>query len=130
MSEWDGVERRNSGELTVLSAKLQSLHDDVSEMRSALRDLTNAITKLAIIEERQTNTQMAQDRAFTAISNVERRLAEIERLLPADLGERLAALERKSPITDMSNRWVFGAITAIAGGVVVYILDHFKKGGH
>lgn len=130
MSEWDGVERRNSGELTVLSAKLQSLHDDVSEMRSALRDLTNAITKLAIIEERQTNTQMAQDRAFTAISNVERRLAEIERLLPADLGERLSALERKSPITDMSNRWVFGAITAIAGGVIVYILDHFKKGGH
>jgi len=67
---------------------------------------------------------------FTAISNVERRLAEIERLLPADLGERLSALERKSPITDMSNRWVFGAITAIAGGVIVYILDHFKKGGH
>jgi len=130
MSEWDGVERRNSGELTVLSAKLQSLHDDVSEMRSALRDLANAITKLAIIEERQTNTQMAQDRAFTAISNVERRLAEIERLLPADLGERLAALERKSPITDLSNKWVFGAITAIAGGVIVYILDHFKKGGH
>lgn len=130
MSEWDGVERRNSGELTVLSAKLQSLHDDVSEMRSALRDLANAITKLAIIEERQTNTQMAQDRAFTAISNVERRLAEIEKLLPSDLGERLSALERKSPITDLSNKWVFGAITAIAGGVVVYILDHFKKGGH
>ena len=130
MAEWDGVERRNSGELTVLSAKLQSLHDDVSEMRGALRELTNAITKLAIIEERQTNTQMAQDRAFTAISNVERRLAEIERLLPSDLGERLSALERKSPITDLSNKWVFGAITAIAGGVVVYILDHFKKGGH
>jgi len=128
MAEWDGTERRNSNEMTVLSAKLQSLHDDVGEMRVALRELTNAITKLAVIEERQANTQMAQDRAFTAISNVEKRLVEIERLLPADFPERLAALEKKSPLNELSSKWFFGILTAIGGGVLVFVIDHFKKG--
>lgn len=128
MSEWDGAECRQNSEFFVLSSKLQALHEDVSEMRGALKELTTAITKLALIEERQANTQAAQDRAFTAISNVEKRLAEIERIIPSDLGERLAALERKSPINDLSNKWVFGAIVAIISGVAVYIADHFKNG--
>ena len=128
MAEWDGVERRQGGESLMLATKLQALHEDVSEMKSALKDLTSAITKLALIEERQANTQAAQDRAFTAISNIERRLTEIEKILPPDFAARLSALEKKSPLNDLSNKWVFGAVVAIISGVVVYIADHFKNG--
>lgn len=128
MAEWDGVERRQTGDHLMLATKLQALHEDVSEMKSALKDLTSAITKLALIEERQANTQAAQDRAFTAISNIERRLGEIERILPPDFAIRLSALEKKSPLNDLSNKWVFGAVVAIITGVVVYIADHFRNG--
>ena len=128
MSEWDGNERRSNSEMTILSAKLQSLHDDVGEMRTALRELTNAITKLAVIEERQTNTQMAQDRAFTAISNVERRLAEIERLLPIDLPQRIQKLEEKMPENALTSKWVWHIFTLVIGGVIVAAFDHFKRG--
>ena len=128
MAEWDGTERRNTGELTVLSAKLQSLHDDVSEMRGALRDLTTAITKLALIEERQTNTQIAQDRAFTAIKAVETQLREIEKLIPPDMAKRLQKLEEKAPENALTAKWVWHVATLVVGGLIVYVFDHFKKG--
>ena len=128
MADWDGSERRNTGELTVLSAKLQSLHDDVSEMRSALKELTSAITKLALIEERQTNTQLAQDRAFNAIKSVEIRLYEIEKLLPVDLAKRIQKLEEKAPENALTSKWVWHFVTLVIGGALVAAFDHFKKG--
>ena len=69
MADWDGSERRNTGELTVLSAKLQSLHDDVSEMRSALKELTSAITKLAL-EYPNVNEQHTINRLYRSFSNM------------------------------------------------------------
>jgi len=127
--DWDGVERRKEGhEVNILSAKLQSLHEDVGEMKTALRELTSAITKLALIEERQTQTQMAQDRAFAAIKKVEDRLTEIEKLIPTNFSERLALLEQKSPMNEMTTKWVWHGVTAIVAGFLVYIWDHFKKG--
>ena len=128
MAEWDGAERRSNGELTVLSAKLEALHSDVSEMRSALKELTSAITKLALIEERQTNTQMAQDRAFQAIKSVETRLYEIEKLLPQDLAKRIQKLEEKAPENALTAKWVWHVVTLVVGGFIVYVFDNFKKG--
>ena len=128
MADWDGVERRQSGEWNMLSAKLEALHGDVSEMRAALKDLTSAITKLALIEERQTNTQMAQDRAFQAIKSVEIRLYEIEKLLPIDLGKRLQKLESKMPENALTAKWVWHVVTLVIGGAIVAAFDHFKKG--
>ena len=129
MAEWDGTERMQQGhEVNILSARLQSLHEDVGEMKSALRELTSAITKLALIEERQSQTQMAQERAFTAIKKVEDGLAAIEKLIPPNFSERLTALEQKSPMNDMTNKWVWHGVTALVAGFLVYIIDHFKKG--
>lgn len=66
-------------ESPVLSIQLKTLHDDVSEMKSALKDLATAITKLALIEERQANAAAAQERAFAALERVEARLALLEK---------------------------------------------------
>ena len=112
-SQWSGDERRRDvKELNELANKLMSLHDDVSEIKGALRDLTSAITKLALIEERQTVTNAALERAFVAISRVENRLSELERL---------------APMNNQSRMWVERAVLAVAGAALMFIWDSLKR---
>jgi hypothetical protein len=99
-------------EFTELAGKLMSLHDDVSEIKGALRDLTSAITKLALIEERQTVTNASLERAFVAISRVESRLFELERL---------------APMNNQSRVWVERFVLALAGAALAFIWDQIKQ---
>lgn len=71
-------------EIDVLTLKLQTLHEDVGEMKAVLKDLTAAITKLALIEERQTQAAAAQERAFQALERVEQRVSTLETFVPAN----------------------------------------------
>lgn len=68
----------------VLAHKLETLHGDVNEVKTVLKDLTAAITKLAIVEERQNTTAAALERAFKALAKIEERVAVIELQVPAN----------------------------------------------
>ena len=112
-SQWSGEERRRDvKELNELASKLMSLHEDVSEIKGALKDLTSAITKLALIEERQSVTNAALERAFVAISRVENRLSELERI---------------APMNNQSRVWVERFILALAGAALAFIWDTIKR---
>ena len=71
-------------EADVLSHKLETLHSDVRKIESVLQDLTAAITRLAVVEERQSTTAAALERAFKALSKVEDRVATLELQVPAN----------------------------------------------
>lgn len=71
-------------EADVLAHKLETLHSDVREIEIVLRDLTAAITKLAIVEERQNATAAALERAFKALAKVEDRVSALELQVPAN----------------------------------------------
>jgi hypothetical protein len=88
-----------------MNTRLQVLHEDVIDIKSVLKDLTSAITKLALIEERQTQASVAQERAFKALERIE---------------DRVNALEKRVPMNDHTNRWVERIITAVVLAVVVY----------
>lgn len=66
----------------VLTVKLDMLHSDVVDMKTALNELSKAITKLALVEERQAQTADAMERAFKAIGKVEDRLSKLELTAP------------------------------------------------
>ena len=100
--------------LQVIAAKLGVLHDDVSEVKTAMKDLSVAITKLAVVEERQANTNQAMERAFTAISETK---ADIK-----SVGGRVSALETLTPLNKKANDWMFAAIWAVAGFGVFTVL--------
>lgn len=76
------IDPPSNNDLAVLSTKLTVLHDDVIEIKSALSKLSDAITKLALVEERQSQTTQALERAFVAIERVEVRLASLEHAQP------------------------------------------------
>ena len=91
-------------ESNILAVKLDMLHSDVVDMKTALNELSKAITKLALVEERQAQTAEALERAFKAISRIE---------------DRLSILERSAPKSKETSAWVdrfiFGAVMAVAG---------------
>ena len=106
---WDGMERRSAGEFATVVAKISTLHEDVTEVKSVLRELTTAITKLALIEERQMQFSAAQERAFNAISKLSDRVADLEKRVPEQ--SRVAV-------------WVDRAIMATVGAVLLYMAKH------
>jgi len=111
--EYSGTERRREAkEVTELATKLLTLHADVSEIKNALRDLTFAINKLALIEERQTVTNASLERAFVAITKVENRLFELERL---------------APMNSQSRMWVERFVVALCGAVLVFVWEKVKR---
>jgi hypothetical protein len=66
----------------VLSVKLEMLHSDVVEVKTALNKLSEAITKLALVEQQQTQTAEALERAFKTISKIDDRLSALELAAP------------------------------------------------
>lgn len=90
----------------VQSVRLETLHKDVGEIKAALRDLTKAITKLALIEERQTQAAASLDRAFVALERLERRIQR---------------LEESAPMNHQASKWVFGGMWAAAGALLVMV---------
>lgn len=100
-------------DINLLSVRLQSLHEDVGDIKGTLQNLTAAITKLALVEERLSVTMAAQERAFAAISNVEKRLSK---------------LENKVPVTDNAMKWVDRGITAIIAAAVMFVWEKVTKG--
>lgn len=69
-------------EESVFAVKLDMLHSDVVDMKMALGELSKAITKLALVEERQSKTAEALERAFKAIGRIEDRVSMLEQSAP------------------------------------------------
>jgi hypothetical protein len=93
-------------ETSVLTVKIDMLHNDVVEMKTALSELSKAITKLALVEERQAQTADAMEHAFKAIGKIE---------------DRISALELAAPKTKETNAWVDRFILALVMAVAGFI---------
>ena len=89
----------------VLAVKLEMLHGDVVEVKTALNELSKAITKLALVEQQQAQTADAMERAFKAISRIE---------------ERLTVLEHSAHKGSETSAWVDRFITALVFAVLIF----------
>lgn len=64
--------------LRQLTAQVETLIRDGAEYRSILRELTNAVSRLAVIEERQTAAREGLERAFTEIRDTQADISKID----------------------------------------------------
>ena len=103
----------NPTDVSLLSARLQTLHTDVSDIKGTLKDLTTAINKLALVEERITNAAAAQERTFKAMEKLE---------------ERIDNLEKAQVIDDNTSKWIDRGIVAFVGAAVAYIWERIRSG--
>lgn len=94
--------------IETIAAQMNRLHDDVGEMKGVLRDLTSAITKLAVVEERQLQTAKCVERIYRSLD---------------EINSRLTALEQQAPLSKQTNSWAERFITG-AMAILVVILLH------
>lgn len=93
-------------DIAVLTNKVESLHEDLSEMKLVMRDVASALTKLALIDERQSQMIETQERIFKVLDNHDHRINKIER---DDSRQELAV------------NWVYKAVWAALGVMAMYI---------
>ena len=141
MTEPTTNRRAEDKNMQVLATKIEGLAQDMSEMKHGIAKMADALTKLAIVEERQTQTILAQERAFKALERVEERQRQHElqcldqekevRQLIADSNERLSIrvgeLEKAEPMQAQTSKWVtagvWGALALLASFIVPRILE-------
>lgn len=127
--------RAGDGAVNVLAERIDGLCVDMNEMKHGIAKMADALTKLAIVEERQTQTILAQERAFKALERVEERQRTHElvckdqdkevRQLIADSNERLstrvAELEKAEPMQEQTGKWVMAAVWGAAGLLAMFV---------
>ena len=135
MTEQITNRRAEDKNVQVLATKIEGLAQDMNEMKHGITKMADALTKLAIVEERQTQTILAQERAFKALERVEERQRTHElvckdqdkevRQLIADSNERLsgrvAELEKAEPMQEQTGKWVMAAVWGAAGLLALFV---------
>lgn len=102
-----------STDVNMLSARLQTLHTDVSDIKGTLKDLTQAINKLALVEERISNAVAAQERTFKIIERLE---------------ARIDTLEKAQALDESQSKWIDRGVVALLGAAATYIWERIKNG--
>jgi chromosome segregation ATPase len=101
----------------IFTVKLDALHKDVGEVKTALNKLSDAITKLALVEQQQGQTAAALERAFKTISKVE----EVVTGELNDLDARVTVVEKAQPKYNSAALWVDRALVGLAGAGVALL---------
>jgi chromosome segregation ATPase len=96
---------------------MEMIAHKVVNMEQSMNKLTEAITKLAVIEEKQATDRAALERAFMAIQKTDERCSAmfekcVEKLEKTD--NRVDALEQIAPSSIQTNEWVTRALWAAA----------------
>lgn len=90
-------------DLAVAIAKIEGISGDLAEVKTTMRELAAAVSRLAVVEERQTITNESIGRAFTEITR---------------LTGRVVALEQAAPIQKQSSDLVQTAVKYIVAAVL------------
>ena len=98
--------------------RLSLLHEDVGELRddtkASMREMANAVTKLVLIEERQTQMNESYRSFNNQLEKAEIRANTLE--------ARVDVLEKEQPMTKQVVNWVVYAVGAIVAASATYLL--------
>ena len=90
----------------IVATRMDTLHRDMQELKEVQKTMSEAITRLAVIEERQSNTISAQERLFKALDSLE---------------ARVDSLEKEAPLQKQASQWVVAAVYGAAGLAVMFV---------
>lgn len=112
-------ENTNMDDTTVkiVADRLQSLHQDVNElkdsMRESMKEMSSAVTKLVLLEERNTQTVRLIERAMKELDDQK---TEHNKLV-----DKVNNLAEQAPLNRQTNRMIDALIYAVVGGVLMFI---------
>ena len=112
-------ENTNMDDTTVkiVADRLQSLHQDVNElkdsMRESMKEMSSAVTKLVLLEERNTQTVRLIERAMKELDD--------QKVEHNKLADKVNSLAEQAPLNRQTNRMLDALIYAVVGGVLMFI---------
>ena len=107
-------------DINVVITRLGVLSEDVSDLKDTLKQIATAVTRLALVEERQLQTNEALSRAFNQIDKVDAKITAID--------QRVAYIERDAPMQKHTSGWIMSAVWAAAGLAALLILNRLGIG--
>lgn len=113
------LEEDNMDEHTVkiVADRLQSLHEDVNElkdsMRESMKEMSSAVTKLVLLEERNTQTVRLIERAMKELDD--------QKVEHNKLVDKVSTLAEQAPLNRQTNRMIDALVYAVVGGVLMFI---------
>lgn len=120
--------RQDDSTVQVIADRINSLHEDVGEIRESLKDsmkeMSGALTKLVQIEERQVFTNQAIERALKISEKAHTRIDDCEDEVGKKfdaLEARVDTLEKAAPMQGQVTKWVMAAVWGAAGLGAMYI---------
>jgi len=110
----DKVDRRMPDHnMALVAARLESFEASFDDLKGDMRKMAEAVTKLAVMEERQVSANHAQERAFGAIRRVEEDVIAVR--------SKVSALEIASVDSKRTSAWIDRAVLAIVLAVAMFI---------
>lgn len=103
---------------------IELLVHKVSRMEASMEKMADAMSRLAVIEDRQTSDKAALERAFDAIAKSDERCTDAVEKVVAKIAlsdKRIEGLERAAPMHDQTQRWVLTAMWMAAAAAAMYI---------
>ena len=91
----------------VMAHKVDAVHSRLIGLESSMNKLTDAIVKLALIEERQSQFAITQERAFKVLEKIDAKVEGIEK--------RVVGLEVAEPEQQRTSAWVTAAVWGFVG---------------
>ena len=96
--------------LAVLVTRLDSVIDNQTQQQITLRELSSAVNRLSVIEERQSADRQSMERAFNAVGEAKGSVKE--------LTTRVEKLEQAQPMQTFTN----GVVQKIIGIIVAAVI--------
>ena len=101
----------------IVADRIQSLHEDVNElkdsMRESMKEMSSAVTKLVLLEERNTQTVKLIERAMKELDD--------QKVEHGKLQDKVDKLSEQAPLNKQTNRMIDTLIYAVVGGVLMFI---------
>lgn len=94
----------------VLTARMEDLRSDVGEIKDMLNRVSDAITKLALVEQQQNQIASSLERAFRALGKLEDRVSKLE-----------TEHAQSVPAQTETAKWVDRGLAALAGAGFLFV---------
>lgn len=88
----------DDGRLMVMEERMKTIAQDMTDMKTTMKDIAASLSTLAVLEVRHNTTADSLNRAFRAIDVNTKRLETIEKALPN---------------INLASSWVFKAVVGI-----------------
>jgi predicted nucleic acid-binding Zn-ribbon protein len=79
MTEKDCDSCHHAKESDALNGQIDILQGDISDIKSSMGKIADAVTRLAVLEEKHQTTVLAMERIMTRIERDENRIGELEK---------------------------------------------------